>query len=136
MKLNVENYSELKSWKAAMDLVRPVYSATEDFPKDEIEGLRMHIRNAVVSIAPAIARGYTMASLDDMRGKFDLLDAISISLGELTALDSYLLLSHELELISLPDRADLLQRTARLRGMLERMRHQVEKWTPKFPGEE
>lgn len=53
-----KDYRDLIVWQKAMVLVREVYAATNQFPKEEIFGLRMQIRRAAVSIPANIAEGH------------------------------------------------------------------------------
>lgn len=60
-----KDYRDLIVWQKAMVLVREVYAATNQFPKEEIFGLRMQIRRAAVSIPANIAEGH--GRLTDMQ---------------------------------------------------------------------
>jgi four helix bundle protein len=50
-------YRDLIVWQRAMDLVEEVYTATKEFPKEELYGLTSQLRRAVVSIPSNIAEG-------------------------------------------------------------------------------
>jgi len=52
-----KSYKELKVWKLARQLVAAVYSASRDFPKEELFGLTNQLRRAAVSIPSNIAEG-------------------------------------------------------------------------------
>jgi four helix bundle protein len=49
-------------WQKSRQLVVKTYSATKDFPKDEIYGLRNQVRRAVVSVPSNIAEGHRRGS--------------------------------------------------------------------------
>jgi four helix bundle protein len=53
----VQNYRQLIVWQKAMELVKFVYDLTKKFPKEELYGLTLQIRKAVVSIPSNIAEG-------------------------------------------------------------------------------
>ena len=53
----IQSYRDLIVWQKAMELVRLVYDLTRKFPKEELFGLSMQIRRAVVSIPSNIAEG-------------------------------------------------------------------------------
>src|SRR5690349_23297954 len=50
-------YRELIVWQRAIELAREVYSATRQFPKEEIYGLTSQMRRAAVSVPSNIAEG-------------------------------------------------------------------------------
>lgn len=50
-------YRDLIAWQRAMDFVEDVYTATKEFPKEELYGLTSQLRRAVVSIPSNIAEG-------------------------------------------------------------------------------
>lgn len=51
------NYTELRAWKQAVDLVLDVYRTTQNFPKAELYGLSDQIRRSAVSVPSNIAEG-------------------------------------------------------------------------------
>lgn len=56
--MKINSYKELTVWKKAMLLVKILYELTEQFPKDELYGLRSQMERAAVSIPSQIAEGY------------------------------------------------------------------------------
>lgn len=50
-------FRDLKCWQRAVELTVSVYSATRNFPKDEVFGLSSQLRRAAVSVASNIAEG-------------------------------------------------------------------------------
>jgi hypothetical protein len=46
-----DSYKQLQVWSKSIDLVDEYYDATENFPRDELFGLRSQIRRAAVSVA-------------------------------------------------------------------------------------
>jgi four helix bundle protein len=53
----VQSYRDLIVWQRAMELVMLVYKLTKKFPKEELFGLSLQIRKAVVSVPSNIAEG-------------------------------------------------------------------------------
>jgi four helix bundle protein len=53
----VESFRGLHVWKKAMDLADVVYTATAQFPREEIFGLAAQLRKCAVSIPSNIAEG-------------------------------------------------------------------------------
>jgi four helix bundle protein len=51
------SYQDLRVWQNAMDLVVSVYHETQEFPREELYGLRSQMRRAAVSIPSNIAEG-------------------------------------------------------------------------------
>lgn len=51
------NYTDLRAWQQAMDLVLEVYRVTQNFPKAELYGLTNQIRRSAVSVPSNIAEG-------------------------------------------------------------------------------
>jgi four helix bundle protein len=66
--MGVRNYTELETWKRAMDLVESVYSATKHYPKEETYGLTAQTRRSAVSIPSNIAEGQGRGSSRDFVG--------------------------------------------------------------------
>ena len=53
----IKTYKDLIVWQKAVKLSVLVYQLTNNFPKNEMFGITMQIRRAVVSIASNIAEG-------------------------------------------------------------------------------
>jgi four helix bundle protein len=84
------DYRTLIAWQKADDLAVEMYRATQNFPREEIYGLRAQIRRAAVSVAANLAEGSGKRTARDRRASFD--DAM----GELNELEYYIHLSFRL----------------------------------------
>ena len=49
-KSKIQTFTDLNVWKESHKLVLEIYSLTKNFPKEEMFGLAMQLRRAVVSI--------------------------------------------------------------------------------------
>lgn len=54
---DIRTYEDLVVWQRAVELVKEVYTLTEEFPKSELYGLASQMRRAAVSIPSNIAEG-------------------------------------------------------------------------------
>lgn len=54
----IQHYKDLLIWQKGIDLVKLVYTAFGDFPKDEVFGLQNQMKRAAVSIPSNIAEGW------------------------------------------------------------------------------
>jgi four helix bundle protein len=53
----MRTHKDLDVWKNGVELVKKIYVATSDFPKEEMYGLTSQIRRSAVSIPSNIAEG-------------------------------------------------------------------------------
>ncbi|HCE31433.1 hypothetical protein A2778_02170 [Candidatus Daviesbacteria bacterium RIFCSPHIGHO2_01_FULL_40_24] len=58
----MNSYKELIVWQKSIELVKLIYDLTSLFPKNELFGIILQIRRAVVSIPSNIAEGYARRS--------------------------------------------------------------------------
>ena len=87
------SFMDLECWKRAHEFVKAVYSATKQFPEDELYGLTSQFRRAAVSIAANICEGYRKLS------RADKLRFLNIAQGSLEECRYYIILSHDIEYI-------------------------------------
>lgn len=114
-----QSYRDLKAWQKAMDLVTEVYVATQNFPKDEIYGLRNQVRRAAVSVPSNVAEGKGRSDRDFSRF---LLQAR----GSLLELETQILIALNLKYLSGKEAEALLAGTAEtgkiLNGLLSALK--------------
>jgi four helix bundle protein len=90
----IRNYKDLKVWQEAMTLVGQTYRLVRLLPASERNGLAPQMSRAAVSIPANIAEGHGSSH----RRVF--LNHLSISKGSLMELETYLILTVQLQLLS------------------------------------
>ena len=90
----MHNLKELKIWNKAMDLSVEVYKATSKFPKEEVYGLTSQIKRAAISIPSNISEGAGRNS------NKEFIHFLGISNGSSYELQTQLIISNKLNLIS------------------------------------
>jgi four helix bundle protein len=93
----MEDFKDLRVWVKAYELTLDVYKKTRAFPKDEMYGLTSQLRRAASSIGANIAEGCGRRSDPEMR-RF-----LQIARGSANEVEYHLLLSRDLELLSVDD---------------------------------
>ncbi len=88
--MGVRNYTELETWRRAMDLAEAVYAATKAYPKEEMYGLTSQTRRSAVSIPSNIAEGQGRGATRDF------VRFLSIARGSLCELETQLRLGARL----------------------------------------
>ena len=90
-----KSFKEIVAWQKAHAFVLQVYKTTKTFPPYERYGLCSQFERAAVSIAANIAEGYRK------EGMADKLRFLNISQGSMEECRYYILLSKDLEYISI-----------------------------------
>ena len=117
---DIRSYQDLEVWQMAMDLVEDRYRLTRQFPREEQYGLTSQIRRAAVSIPANIAEGYGR----DMTGSF--IQFLRVAQGSVRELETHLLLSGRLEIISQDALAKPLGLAERISKMLRSLIRKLE----------
>ena len=105
------SFEGVLAWQKAHAFVLQVYKVTRHFPSDELYGLTSQFRRAAVSIEANIAEGYKKIS------KADKLRFYNISQGSLEECRNYMILSRDLEFITIEQFIDMkssLEETSKL----------------------
>lgn len=100
----MQDFRKLQVWQKAHELVLLVYKITQDFPKDELFGLRNSLRRTSVDIAGYIAEGSGKTS------DAEFSRCIGSALGFSNRLEYFVLLSYDLKMIN-EENNDLLNNT-------------------------
>ncbi len=90
----LRNYTELKVWQKAHELVLKIYKETKNFPQEEKFSLVNQLRRSAVSIPANIAEGYGRKHIKEY------IQMLYISQGSLEETKYYLLLSKDLGYIN------------------------------------
>ena len=90
----MHNLKELKIWHKAIELSVAVYSATSNFPKEEVYGLTSQIKRSAISIPSNISEGAGRNS------NKEFIHFLGIANGSSYELQTQLIISHKLNLIS------------------------------------
>jgi four helix bundle protein len=85
------DYTKIKAWQLADELVLLIYRATKDFPKSEIWGITSQMRRAAISVPANIVEGSAW------KNRKEYLQFLYIALGSLTELSYYIRLARDLE---------------------------------------
>jgi four helix bundle protein len=86
----VRNYRDLTVWQKGMEVVELVYTATREWPKEELYGLTNQVRRAAVSVPSNIAEGQGRASTKEF------LHHLSIARGSMLEVETQVLLARRL----------------------------------------
>ncbi|MBI5154832.1 four helix bundle protein [Candidatus Poribacteria bacterium] len=109
---SVSSYRELIVWQKSVDLAEVTYRITSSFPTAEKFGITSQMRRAAASIPANIAEGQARRTT----GEF--LQSLGIARGSLAELETFLLLSRRLEMMSAGDCESSLSTCAEINKML------------------
>lgn len=112
MEKQFKKYTELEVWNQARKLVATVYSATNNYPKEEQFGLVNQMRRCSVSIPSNIAEGC------GRHHKKESIQFFFIARGSLYELETQLYLSFDLEFITETDLNNILSQLETVRKLL------------------
>jgi four helix bundle protein len=115
----VQNYRDLKVWQKAMSLAREVYRVTENFPKHQRYGLVSQMQRAAISVPANIAEGRSRHSGNEFAY------FLNIARGSLAELETYLILSHDLDYIASTKSEELLSSANEITKMLFGLRDKI-----------
>jgi four helix bundle protein len=118
--MGAKHYRELEVWQLAMDLAAECYQVTKPYPREELFGMTAQIRRAAASIPANIAEGQGRDSTKEF------LHFLSIGRGSLMELETHLILSARIGLLSGPQLESLLSLTDRISRMLSGLRKTLE----------
>ncbi|MGN7756522.1 four helix bundle protein [Chryseobacterium sp. 22532] len=106
------NYKELLVWQKSVHFVTEIYTCTKNFPKEEIYALTNQIRRSAVSIPSNIAEGHSR------RSTLDYIQFLKIARGSCAELETQLIISRNLNYLSLENFQKLSEATSEIAKML------------------
>ena len=86
----IQSFKQLKIWQKGIEISKKVYALTNDFPKEEVYGLRAQMRRASVSIPSNIAEGFKRYHAKEYK------QFLHITLGSSAELETQGVIAHEL----------------------------------------
>ena len=108
----MQNYKDLKVWEKAHSFTLKVYEATKVFPKEEIYSLTNQLRRAASSIPANIAEGC------GKKGQQEFAHYLNIALGSTNESEYFLLLSKDLNYLSIETHNELHLLINEIKAML------------------
>ena len=108
----MQNYKDLKVWDKAHQLTLKDYQASKSFPKDEMYSLTNQLRRASSSIPANIAEGCGKNT------KSDFANFLNIAMGSANEAEYFLLLSKDLQYLSLEQYLSLHENINEVKAML------------------
>ena len=117
----MHNLKELKIWHMVMDLSVEVYKATSKFPKEEIYGLTSQIKRSAISIPSNISEGAGRNS------NKEFIHFLGIANGSSYELQTQLIISNKLNLISDETLASLLKPIEEIQKMTYTFQNTLQK---------
>lgn len=87
--MSLDSYKDLVVWQKSIQLVKLIYSASKDLPKEELYGLTSQMRRCAVSIPSNIAEGYKR------KGLGEYLNFLSYAEGSAAELETQLIIVSE-----------------------------------------
>ena len=117
----VQSYRQLIAWQKAMELVKYVYDLTKKFPREELYGLTLQIRKAVVSVPSNIAEGQGRNSTKEF------LHFLSIAYGSLMETETQGLVAEMQNYITAEETIILLEKSAEVGRVLNGLINSLER---------
>ncbi len=108
----MHQFKELKVWKSSRILVKSIYQATSNFPKEELFGITNQIRRSAISISSNIAEGCGRETSNEFVRFLDLAN------GSVFELESQLILANDLNFLDKSVFDDLISKVNEIQKML------------------
>ena len=120
-----QSYQELVVWQKAMDTATEIYHVVKKLPKEELYALSDQMRRAAVSIPSNIAEGHARSTNKDFAW------FLSVALGSKSELETQLLLSVKIGLLSESDIDKALSLLTETGKLLTTFIHSLRSRSPK-----
>jgi four helix bundle protein len=118
--MTLQSYRDLRVWQQAMNLAVLAYGISKSLPKEEMFGLTSQIRRSSTSIPANIAEGY------GRENKGNYIQFLRIAQGSLKELETHLLLSERVELLTIAQIQPALDQAASVGKMLRALIRSLE----------
>jgi four helix bundle protein len=115
METRIRSFRDLNIWQSGINLVKNVYKQTSGFPKEEVYALTSQVCRAAVSIPSNIAEGH----IRQHRAEFK--QFLSIALGSLAELETQIIISRELDYMSIETCQSLIDEMGTLGKMIRNL---------------
>jgi len=90
----IRSYKDLLIWQAGMDLVKEVYEATQNFPREEFFSICSEMRRAAVAVPSKIAEGFSF------HNKTEFKESLFFALGSVAELETKIQIGRDLNYLS------------------------------------
>jgi four helix bundle protein len=121
----MRTHKDLDAWKGSVELAFELYRLTGKFPKAELYGLCSQIRRASVSVAANISEGAARKHTKEF------IQFLRIALGSLSELETLLLISEGIGLITTTEQEQLQGKlnllSAQLSGLIRSLEAKLRK---------
>lgn len=115
----MHNFKELKVWQNARKLTKEIYVVTSKFPPEERFGLIAQMRSCAVSITSNIAEGSGRSTDKDFS------HFLGMSLGSSCELETQVIISSDLDFITIEQYNDLIDRILEIQRMLVGLKNRL-----------
>ncbi|WP_228851913.1 four helix bundle protein [Aegicerativicinus sediminis] len=112
----MHRFKELEIWKRSRLFCSDIYNATSQFPESEKFGLTNQLRRASISIASNIAEGSSRKS------NIDFARFIEVAIGSAYEIETQLLISADLNLLSEEDQNHLISELNQIIKMISKFK--------------
>jgi four helix bundle protein len=101
--MKVRDYKDLKVWQKGMVITEKIYSATDQYPKQELYTLTSQMRRSAISIPSNIAEGFMRRHTNEYR------QFLYVSLASCAELETQIIISHRRNYLSNEMTQDFLE---------------------------
>ena len=117
VKNHVYSFEKLNVWQLAIELAKHIYKITTEFPKEELYGLSLQLRRAIVSVSSNIAEGYVKSSIKE-QVRFS-----EVVYGSLMEVLNQLIIANEIGYVSENDYLSMRLKIEEISRMLNALRN-------------
>ena len=104
MNEKIRSYRDLEIWKEGIELVKDIYTFTENFPKQEMYSLVSQMRRSALSIPSNVAEGFRRYHNKEYK------QFLYVLLGSCAELETQVTIAKELKYIAEDKEVELLER--------------------------